>query len=55
MHRFVYLVFATVAALGAGDISDDLLAAARQGDLEAVKTLIDKGAPLEAKTPYGQT
>ncbi len=55
MQRFVCLVFATVAVLGAGDSGDDLLAAARKGDLETVKTLIDKGAPLEAKTSYGQT
>lgn len=55
MLRIICLVFATVAALGAADATDDLFAAARKGDLETVKTLLDKGAPLEAKTSYGQT
>ena len=32
-----------------------MLNAARKGDLAAVKTLIEKGAALEAKTAYGQT
>jgi hypothetical protein len=43
------------AALFAGNINDDLFDAARKGDLDTVKALIDKGAPLEAKTAYGQT
>jgi hypothetical protein len=55
MHRLACLVFATVAALLAGDVNDDLLNAARKGDLDTVKALIEKGAPMEAKTPYGQT
>jgi hypothetical protein len=54
MHRLACLIFATAVVLLAND-ADDLLAAARKGDLAAVKTLIEKGAPLEAKTPYGQT
>jgi hypothetical protein len=54
MHRLACLIFATVVVLLAND-ADDLLAAARKGDLAAVKILIEKGAPLEAKTPYGQT
>lgn len=55
MPRLACLLLATAAALFAFDINDDLLKAARQGDLDAVKALIEKGAPLEAKTPYGQT
>lgn len=54
MHRLACLLFAT-AALAAGDVNDDLLDAARKGDLDTVKALIEKGAPVEAKTPYGQT
>src|SRR5580693_643952 len=54
MHRLACLIFATAVVLLAND-ADDLLAAARKGDLAAVKALIEKGAPLEAKTPYGQT
>ena len=55
MHRLACLVFATAMALTAGDVNDDLLTAARQGDLDTVKALIEKGASLETKTPYGQT
>lgn len=54
MYRLACLLLAG-AALLAADVNDDLLNAARKGDLDTVKTLIDKGAPLEAKTPYGQT
>src|ERR1039458_621250 len=55
MHRLACLLFATAVALLAGDVNDDLLNAARKGDLDTVKALIEKGAPVEAKTPYGQT
>ncbi len=55
MHRLACLFLAAAAALFAADVNDDLLAAARNGDLNTVKALIDKGAPVEAKTPYGQT
>ena len=34
---------------------DDLLTAARKGDLPGVKALLEKGAALEAKSRYGQT
>jgi len=37
------------------DANDDLIAAARKGDLAAVKTLVEQGASVETKTPYGQT
>lgn len=55
MHRLVCLLLAASAALFAWDANDDLLDAARKGDLATVKTLIDKGTPLETQTPYGQT
>jgi hypothetical protein len=55
MHRLACLLLATVMALLAWDVNEDLLNAARQGDLATVKSLVEKGAPLEAKTPYGQT
>jgi ankyrin repeat protein len=55
MHRLTFLVFATAVALLAWDVNDDLLDAARKGDLDTVKALIEKGAPVEAKTSYGQT
>jgi hypothetical protein len=54
--RFIALpLFASALALYAGDANDDLLAASRAGDLAAVKSLIEKGAAVETKTPYGQT
>jgi len=43
------------SGLMAADPDGELLAASRQGDLAAVKQLLDKGAALEAKTAYGQT
>jgi ankyrin repeat protein len=54
MHRLACIFCAAVALLAA-DVNDDLLNAARKGDLDTVKALIDKGAPIEAKTSYGQT
>jgi hypothetical protein len=55
MYRLACLVFAAAVALFAADVNDDLLNAARKGDLDTVKALIEKGAAVEAKTPYGQT
>jgi hypothetical protein len=55
MRRIVLLVFASAFAAFAGDTNEDLLTAARAGDLAGVKTAIERGAALEAKTPYGQT
>ena len=42
-------------ALFAADVNEELLLAARKGDLASVKTSIEKGAALETKTSYGQT
>jgi hypothetical protein len=55
MNRLTGLVLVTALALWAADPNDDLFNAARKGDLDTVKALIEKGAPLEAKTAYGQT
>ena len=55
MYRLACLVFAAAVTLSAGDVNDELLTAARKGDLETVKALVEKGAPVEATTAYGQT
>jgi hypothetical protein len=39
----------------AEDLSDDLLAATRKGDLAAVKALLDRGVSVNSKSPYGST
>jgi hypothetical protein len=55
MRRITLLTFAAAVGLLAWDINEDLLSAARQGDLAAVKAALTNGAAVEAKTPYGQT
>jgi len=55
MFRTAILALAVSLPLWAGDATEDLLSAARKGDLPAIKALLEKGAPLESKTPYGQT
>jgi ankyrin repeat protein len=55
MHRLACLLLVIATALFAWDANEDLLNAARKGDLDTVKALIEKGAPIEAKTSYGQT
>jgi ankyrin repeat protein len=55
MHRIPWLILAVALAVLAADVSEDLLSAARNGELGSVKALVEKGAPLEAKTAYGQT
>jgi hypothetical protein len=54
MQRKAWLIFVTAFALSAA-INDDLLEAARKGDLASVKESIGKGAAIETKTQYGQT
>lgn len=52
---------AAVSARGQSDqstaqgLNDQLLAAAKKGDTEAVKSLLAKGADVNAKSPYGAT
>jgi hypothetical protein len=55
MHRIALLLLAASVGLRAWGVNEDLLEAARAGDLAAVQALIGKGAALEAKTAYGQT
>lgn len=51
---FVLRLSNAIPAL-AWDAAQDLLDAARKGDLAAVKTALENQAPVEAKTRYGQT
>ena len=55
MYRVAGLVLAFNLAVFAADVNEELLGAARKGDLAAVKALCEKGAAIETKTPYGQT
>ena len=55
MHRRICSVFVMAFALLGQDSGQELLEAARKGDLVSVKALVEKGAPIEARTPYGQT
>ena len=54
MHRIAGLVLATALVLSAWDANEDLLAAARKGDLVTIKALIEQGAALETKTPQSR-
>lgn len=53
MTRYLSLLF--LPALVFADKNEDLLAAARQGNLESVQALLKDGAEIESKTAYGQT
>jgi hypothetical protein len=55
MYRVAGLALAFALAVFAADLNEELLSAARKGDLAAVKALCEKGASIETKTPYGQT
>jgi hypothetical protein len=55
MHRNAWVLFAAALMLLAADANEELLSAARKGDVAAMKALLDKGASIEAKTAYGQT
>jgi outer membrane protein assembly factor BamB len=48
------IAFVTLTAWSA-DLSDDLLAAAKKGDADAVKLLLARGADVNAKSEYGVT
>ena len=48
------VVLVAVTLLGAG-LDDELVGAARRGELEAVKSLVAKGASVNATYRYGQT
>jgi hypothetical protein len=53
--RILTLALFVSPPIPADDLTDDLLAATRKGDLAQVKALLDKGAGVNSKTPYGQT
>jgi hypothetical protein len=53
--RISTLALVVISFCRADDLTDDLLTAARKGDVAQVKALLDKGADVNAKTPYGQT
>jgi hypothetical protein len=53
--RILTLALLVISFSRADDLTDDLLAATRKGDLAQVKALLDKGASVNSKTPYGQT
>jgi hypothetical protein len=55
MRRIALLVFAASLGLRAWGPIEDLLDAARTGDLPSVQALIGKGVAIETKNPYGQT
>ncbi len=53
--RILTLALIVISLSRADDLTDDLLAATRKGDVAQVKALLDKGASVNAKSPYGQT
>jgi ankyrin repeat protein len=54
--RPLRLVAAALLPLAAfADLGEDLLAAVRKGDAVRVKALLDQGATVDSKSPYGST
>jgi ankyrin repeat protein len=53
--RISTLAVFVISLSRADDLTDDLLAATRKGDLAQVKALLDKGASVNSKSSYGQT
>jgi hypothetical protein len=53
--RILTLAVLVISLSRADDLTDDLLAATRKGDLAQVKALLDKGASVNSKSSYGQT
>jgi hypothetical protein len=51
----LFLLPLLLAPAGAQSLNDELLAAARKSDVEKVKALLDKGADVNARSPYGAT
>lgn len=49
------LVTATVWSQDKNALNEELLVAARKSNVEQVKALLDKGADVDAKSPYGAT
>ena len=59
MRSLLLCLFLAAANIAAGaqsaSLNDDLLAAARKSDAAAVKSLLARGADVNAKSPYGAT
>jgi hypothetical protein len=57
IHRILILLLFQLIPLGiyAQNINEELIVAARKSNVEAVKTLLAKGADVNAKTEYGAT
>jgi len=55
MFQLAGLILGCALVVSAADVNDDLLGAARKGDLAGVKAACEKGASIETTTPYGQT
>jgi ankyrin repeat protein len=53
--RILTLAVVVISFSRADDLTDDLLAATRKGDLAQVKALLDQGASVNSKSSYGQT
>lgn len=53
--RISTLALVVISLSRADDLTDDLLAATRKGDLAQVNALLDKGASVNLKSSYGQT
>jgi Ankyrin repeats (3 copies)/Ankyrin repeat len=53
--RILTLALVVISLGRADDLTDELMAATRKGDLAKVKALLDKGAGVNSKSPYGST
>lgn len=55
--QMVFLALALLCPVvaGAQDVNDEFFAAARKGDVAAIKALLDKGVNVNVKTRYGAT
>ena len=52
---FFWLLLCLPFGVYAADLNEELFAAARKGDIEAVKVVLQKGVDVNAKTRYGAT
>ncbi|MEX2300274.1 MAG: ankyrin repeat domain-containing protein [Bryobacterales bacterium] len=55
MRQIAWLLLLIAVSLPAAGLNDEILAAARSGDVASIKALLEKGASIEATSPYGQT
>lgn len=54
-RAILVLFLALLACPAADDLNQQLFSAAAKGNAEAIKALLDKGADVNAKSPYGVT